>query len=78
MLGQVPALDRSRIPPLPSWRVTAEETGVGLPDVASNHGNMVGDMSGMEIAMGAKANALPTADQFAQRRTSLADEQKIV
>ena len=85
LLGQVPALDLSRIPQfpqlqaqLPSWNIAVDQTGVGLPGVASNPGTLIGDMSGMEVVMGDNGNALPTADQFAQSLTGLADEQKIV
>ena len=85
LLGHVPALDFSRIPQfpqiqgqLPSWNIAAEQTGEGLPSVASNHGVLVSDMSGIEATMGENANALPTADQFSQSLTVLADEQKIV
>ena len=46
--------------------------------MASNPGTLVCDMSGIEVTMGGNANALPTADQFAQSLTCLADEQKIV
>ena len=83
LLGQVPALDLSRLPqfpqmqgPMPSWNVAAEQTGKGVPGVASNPGTLVSDMSGIEATMGENANALPTADQFAQSLTGLADEQK--
>ena len=85
LLGQVPALDLSRIAhfpqmqgQLPSWNIAAEQTGEGMPSVASNPGTLVSDMSGIEVPMGENANALPTADQFAQILTGLADEQKIV
>ena len=81
MLGQVPALDLSRIPQfpqmqaeLPSWNIASEQTGEGLPGVASNPGTLVRDMSGIEVTMGGHANALPRADQFAQSLTSLPDE----
>ena len=85
LLGQVPALDLSRIPQLPqmqgqmpSWNIAAEQTGEELPIVESNPGMLVDDMSGMEATMGENADALPTADQFAQSLSSLPDEQKIV
>ena len=85
LIGQVPALDLSRFPQLPhlqaqlpSWNLAAEQTAVGFPGVASNPGRLVGNMCEMEVAMGGNANALPTADQFAQSLTSLAEEQKIV
>ena len=81
LFGQVTSRDLSRIPPfphLPSWNIAAEQTGEGFPGVASNPGTLVGDMSGIEATMGGNANALPTADQFAQSLTSLPDEQKIV
>ena len=44
----------------------------------SNPGMLVSDMSGIEATTGEDANAPPTADQFAQSLTGLADEQKIV
>ena len=49
-----------------------------MTGVASNPGTLIGDMSGMELAMGGNANALPTAFQFAQSQTSLAEEKRIV
>ena len=85
LLGQVPVFDLSRIPQLPqmqgqmpSWNTAAEPPDEGLPGVESNPGMLVNDMSGMEATMGENADALPTADQFAQSLTSLPDEQKIV
>ena len=46
--------------------------------MASNSGTMVADMTGMEVAMGGDVNALPRADEFVQRLTSLAYESKVV
>ena len=78
LLGQVPALVLSRIPQLPNWNIAAELAGAGLPGVASTSGTMIGDMSGMEVAMGDNGNVLPTENEFAQGLTSLAEEQKIL
>ena len=82
LLAQVPALHLSRISQLqahlPSWNIAAQQTGVGLPGVASNPCTLVGHMSGIEVAKGGNANARTRADQFKPILTSLADEQKIV
>ena len=85
LLGQVPAHDLSGIPQfpqlqaqLPSWNIAADQTGVGLPGVASNPGTLVSDMSGIEATIGENANALPTAEQFAHSLTSVANEQNII
>ena len=42
----------------------SEEEGEELPNVESNPGMLVSDMSGMEATMGESADALPTADQL--------------
>ena len=78
LLGQVPALDLCQIPQFPKWIVRGEQAGSVLPGVASNFGTMIGDMTGMDVAMVGNANALPIADEIAHSPPSLADERNVV